>query len=97
MGVYTRCSPRALHIAGPGHKQGLTEAIAGRRGFLIHCTRHFIRNLFIFFSLFSSKTHWMSTLGTCQYHFMAMDLKLLVLHSGLETSENNNSVHARRI
>jgi len=32
-----------------GGKQGLTEATAGGRVFLIHCTRHFIRNLFMFF------------------------------------------------
>lgn len=96
-GCLYRVSPCALHIAGSGHKQGLTEAIAGRRVFLIHCTRHFIRNLFIFFFLFSSKSHCMSTLGSFQYHFMAMVFKLLVLHSGLETSENINSVHACRI
>lgn len=54
------------------------------------------KSLHIFF-LFSSKSHCMSTLGSFQYHFMAMVFKLLVLHSGLETSENINSVHACRI
>lgn len=34
--------------------------------FLIHCTRHFIGNLFIiFFFLFFSKTHRTPTLGSC--------------------------------
>lgn len=85
--AYCRIRAQARSYRGNGRQ----------KSFLIHCTRHFIRNLFIFFSLFSSKTHWMSMLGSCQYHFMAMVFKLLVLHSGLETSENINSVHACRI
>lgn len=34
----------------------------------------------------------MSTLGSCWYRFMVIVFKLLILHSGLETSENINSV-----
>lgn len=64
----------------------------------MRCTRHFIRDLFIFFFflLFSSKTHWMSTLGSSRHRFMVTGFKLLTLHSGLETSENMSSVCFRR-
>lgn len=74
--------PRALHIAGSGQKARAYRGNRWQKSFLIHCTRHFIRNLFIiFFFLFSSKTHWMSTLGSCWYRFMVIVFKLLILHS----------------
>lgn len=90
--VYPKHPPRASHIAGSGQKTRAYRGNCWQKSFLIHCTRHFIRNLFFFFFLFSSKTHWMSTLGSCWYRFMVIVFKLLILHSGLETSENINSV-----
>lgn len=66
-----------------------------QKSFLIHCTRHFIGNLFIiFFFLFFSKTHRTPTLGSCWHSILWLSFfQLRILHSRLKTSENGNSVH----
>lgn len=84
MGVYTDYSPVHCILQEQGTSKGLQRQLLAEEGFFNTLYKALHKKSLHFFFLLSSKTHWMSTLGSCQYHFMAMVFKLLVLHSRLE-------------
>lgn len=77
VGVYTGYPPVHCILQDQGTSKGLQRQLLAEEFFNTLYKALHKKSLHFFFFLFSSKTHWMSTLGSCQYHFMAMVLNFL--------------------